>query len=136
MARQPLFAGLIYDENGRPVASGAVGPDATYIVDDAGFQRHVDAESVDRQVLAVFVEQLQANKDLAVAQALRMMGQEDPFSKAALDKMVDNVDMDEILARGIPEQARNMMGMMGFRIIINYHGEFVRMEQPGGPIDE
>jgi hypothetical protein len=32
---------------------------------------------------------------------------------------------------GIPEDMRAYLGMMGFKVIINYHGEVVRMEQPG-----
>ena len=49
---------------------------------------------------------------------------------------LNNVDMDKIIAQGIPMQARNMMGMMGFRIVINVHGEIVGMQQPSMPDDE
>ncbi|HET6445100.1 MAG TPA: hypothetical protein VFI27_11035 [candidate division Zixibacteria bacterium] len=135
MARQALFQGLIYDERELPVEVVSVGSDAYYIVDDNGFRRHIDAEDVDRQVLAVFIEQLQDNKDLAVEQALKFLGKDDLFTKAAIDASMRNIDMDQIIAQGIPEQARNMMGMLGFRIIINHHGEVVRMDQPSAPDD-
>jgi hypothetical protein len=46
-----------------------------------------------------------------------------------------NIDMDQIVEQGIPEQARNMMGMLGFRIIINHHGEVVKLDQPAAPED-
>ena len=135
MSRDALFKGLIYDERELPVEVAIVGSDAYYIVDDNGFHRHIDAEEVDRQVLGVFIEQLHDNKDLAVEQALKFLGRDDLFTKAAIDASVRNIDMDQIIAQGIPEQARNMMGMLGFRIIINHHGEVLRMDQPAAPDD-
>jgi hypothetical protein len=135
MARNALFSELVYDEREMPVEVSYVGTDAFYIVDDNGFLRHIDAETVDRQVLAVFIQQLQENKDLAVEQALKMIGKDDLFTKAAIDSSMRNIDMDQIIAQGIPEQARTMMGMLGFRIIINHHGEVVRMDQPVAPDD-
>lgn len=133
MARQALFTGLIYDEREVPVETVMVGSEANYVVDDNGFLRHIDAEIVDRQVLAVFIQQLEDNKDLAVEQALKFMGRDDLFTKAAIDASMRNIDLDQIIEQGIPEQARTMMGMLGFRIIINYHGEVIRMDQPAGP---
>jgi hypothetical protein len=87
-------------------------------------------------VLGFFLKQLEENKDLAVEQALNMMGTDDIFAKAALDAQLRNIDMDQIMAQGIPEQARNMLGMLGFRIIINFHGEVIRLDQPAMPDTE
>lgn len=136
MARLALFAELVYDEAGNPVETTMIGDEAHYVIDDNGFKRHVSSEDVDRQVLAVFLEQLEDNKDLAVEQMLKMMGKDDLFTKAAIDASLRNVDMDQIIAQGVPAQARDMLGMMGFRIIINYHGELVRLDQPAAPLDE
>jgi hypothetical protein len=130
MSRHALFRGLIYDEREVPLEVSYVGPDAYYVVDDNGFHRHIDAEEVDRQILEIFIEQLQDNKDLAVEQALKLIGRDDLFTKAAIDSSMRNIDMDKIIEQGIPEQARNMMGMLGFRIIINHHGEVLKMDQP------
>lgn len=135
MARNALFAGLVYDEREVPVEVGYVGNEAHYIVNDNGFLRHIEAEIVDRQVLSVFLQQLEENKDLAVEQALKFLGRDDLFTKAAVDASMRNIDMDQIIEQGIPEQARNMMGMLGFRIIINYHGEVIRLDQPVAPDD-
>jgi hypothetical protein len=135
MSRQALFAGLIYDEWERPVDTTVIGADAHYVVDDNGFKRHIDAEMVDRQILAVFIDQLQENKELAVEQALKYIGRDDLFTKAAIDASMRNIDMDQIIAQGIPEQARNMMGMLGFRVIVNLHGEVIRMDQPAASDD-
>jgi hypothetical protein len=133
MASRALFEGLIYDEFDHLVTVAYIGTDAHYVVDDDGFHRHILAETVDRQVLTVFVEQLQANKEMAVAQALQMLGQDDLFTKAALDHSIENINADQIIEQGIPAQARDMMGMMGFRVVINMHGELLSLEQPGAP---
>jgi hypothetical protein len=44
--------------------------------------------------------------------------------------------MDQIMAQGIPLQARNMLGMLGFRITIDLHGEVININQPSVPGDE
>ena len=136
MANKALFTELIYDEAGNRVETAVVGQDVFYVIDDAGFLRHIDAEQVDRQVLSVFLQQLADNKEIAVEQALRMMGKDDLFTKAALDAQLDNIDMDQIIAQGVPAQARHMMGMMGFRITINFHGDVVNMDQPTATDDD
>lgn len=136
MAQQAFFHGLVFDELGRPVDVKLVGDEAFYVVDDHGFLRHVEAEQVDRTVLDTFLQQLRENKDLAIGQAMRMMGQEDLMTKAALDAQVRNVSVDQILDQGLPQQARDMMGMVGFRIVIDHHGEVVRLEQPSVTDDD
>ena len=132
MANQALFEGLVYDEYEQPVATKRIGDEAFYVVDDQGFMRHVDADGVDRQVLSFFLRQLEDNKELAIEQALSMLGKDDLFTKAALDAQLRNIDMDQIIATGIPLQARDMLGMMGFHIVINIHGEVVEINQPFG----
>lgn len=130
MSNQALFTGLVYDEQENLVDVAFVGSNAQYVIDDNGFRRHIPAADVDRQVLHVFIDQLQDHKEIAVAQALRMIGKDDLFTKAALDASIRNVNVEEILRQGIPEDARTMMGMMGFRIVIDYHGEVIRLDQP------
>lgn len=136
MAKRALFPELVYDENGNPVETTTIGDEAHYVIDDNGFKRHVSSEKIDRQVLAVFLAQLEDNKEMAVEQMLNMMGKDDLFTKAAIDASLRNVDMDQIIAQGVPAQARNMLGMMGFRIIVDYHGDLVRLDQPAAPLDE
>lgn len=130
MSHQALFTGLVYDEQENPVDVAFVGSEAQYVIDDNGFRRHIPAADVDRQVLNVFIDQLRDHKEIAIAQALHMMGKDDLFTKAALDASIRNVNVEEIMHQGIPEQALTMMGMMGFRIVIDYHGEVIRLDQP------
>lgn len=135
MARQAMFSGLIFDEYDNPLATTVIGGEAQYVIDDNGFHRHVDAELIDRQVLDVFLEQLEENKDMAVEQAMEMIGQDDLLTKAALDASLRNIDADQIIAQGVPAQARDMLAMFGLRVIVNIHGEIVRMDQPSAPED-
>ena len=61
-----------------------------------------------------------------------MMGTEDIFSRAFLENQLKNMDkqFEAVLQMGIPEDARAFMGMSGFKVVINVHGEVVKFEQP------
>ncbi len=130
---QPLFAGLVVDENDQVVETAMVGSESMYVVNDAGFRRHIPAEYVDRQVLNFLKEQISGHEDLLTEQTAKMLGQDDIFSKAIIEKQFRNMDQqfEQLLKTGIPEEGRAYMGMMGFRIVINFHGDVVRIEQPG-----
>jgi len=132
MSRQALFTGLIADEADRPVEVAYVGNEPCYVVDDGGFRRHIPAEQVDRQVLAMMREQISGNEDLLSEQAAKMYGMDDIFSKAIIENQLKNIDQqfENLFQVGIPEDARAFMGMSGFKVIINVHGEVVRFEQP------
>jgi len=102
-------------------------------VNDAGFRRHIPAEQIDRAVLAKMAEMMKGSEDLLSEQTAKMLGQDDPFSKAIIEQQLKNIEkqFDTLMQTGIPEDMRAYLGMMGFKVIINYHGEVVRMEQPG-----
>ena len=138
MPRQPLFAGLVIDESGNLAESALVGDEPCYVVDDAGFRRHIPAEQVDRAVLAQFTELMKGSEGFISEQAAKMLGQEDLFTKAAIENQLKNIDkqFDQLMQSGIPEDMRAYLGMMGFRVIINMHGEVLRVEQPGAASDE
>ena len=129
MSNKALFAGLVIDENGQPLEVAFTGDEAQYVLDDNGFRRHIDAETVDRQVLTQLQSQIEANKEAVEQGLMKMMGSEDIFTKAAIDKSIQN--MDQVLTQGLPDDARQMLGMMGFRVVVNYHGEVLRIDQPG-----
>lgn len=138
MPNQPLFAGLVIDELGRLAESSFIGSDPCYVVDDSGFRRHIPAEQVDRAVLAQMAEMMKGSEDLLSEQTAKMLGQNDPFSKAIIEQQLKNIDkqFDALMQNGIPEDMRAYLGMMGFKVVINYHGEIVRVEQPGSSGDE
>jgi hypothetical protein len=135
MPGQPLFAGLIFDENDRQVETTLVGDEPCYVVDDHGFLLHIPSKKIDRQVLAFFADQIKGHEDLLSEQAAKMLGQEDIFTKAALENQFKNIDqqMDNLFQAGIPEDARMFLGMSGLKIVIDHHGDVVRIDQPSAP---
>jgi len=133
MATRALFEGLIRDTNDAPVDVAYVGGEAQYVVNDGGFKLHHAAEGIDRQVLGMLREQILDNRQAVTEGAMKMMGQEDLFTKAMIDASLNNMDenFSKLIAAGLPEGARQYLGMLGFKIVINYHGELVQFDQPG-----
>jgi len=129
---QALFAGLVIDENDNLVETAFVGDEPVYVVNDAGFRRHIPAEQVDRQILGMMKDQISGHEDQISEQTSKMLGQEDLFSKAMIDNQIKNIDrqFEALLKSGIPEAGRAYMGMLGFRVVINFHGEVIRLDQP------
>jgi hypothetical protein len=133
MAKMGLFAGLVVDEDGQPIDVAMVGGEAFYVVEDYGFRRHVESEEVDRQVLDHLKEMIEGHEDLITEGTMKMIGQDDVFTKAMIETSLKDMDaqFDQLLEQGLPEEARAWMGMLGFQVVINLHGEVVRVEQPG-----
>jgi hypothetical protein len=126
--RQALFSGLVYDENGELVETAFIGTEPHYVVMDGDFKRHVPAESVDRQVIEVIQQQAEANKELVSEQIMSMLNQDDLFTKAMIDSSISR--LDQVMEQGLPDDARMMLGMMGFKIVIDVHGEVVNLDMP------
>ena len=133
MARHALFEGLVQDENERTVATKMVGDEAFYVVDDDGFMRHISSEQVDRQVLDQMSTMMEGMEENISEQAAKMLGQDDIFSRAMIENQLKNIDqqIEKVLESGIPEGSRAYLGMTGFRIRINLHGEVLEVVQPG-----
>jgi hypothetical protein len=138
MQRQPLFAGLVLDEFGNLAETAVVGDEPCYVVDDAGFRRHIPAEQVDKQVLGQIADLMKGSEDLISEQTAKMLGQEDVFTKAAIEQQLKNIDkqFDQLMKAGIPEDMRAYLGMMGFKVTINMHGEVLDIDQPGTASDD
>ncbi len=133
MPKKSLFQGLIYDEFDNPVDTAYVGDEPCYVVDDAGFRRHIPSEQVDRQVLEAMREMITGHEDMLSEQAAKMLGQDDIFTRAMIETQLKNMDQqfERIFEVGIPEESLTYMGMTGFRIKINVHGEVIDLHQPG-----
>ncbi len=128
-----FFEGLVVTEDGRPVEVSYLGTEANYVIDDEGFRRHVDARQVDRAVLEQFAAQLAEHRDEASTAMLKMLGQDDLFTKAMVDSTIRNPNLEQALDQGLPAEARQWLGMMGLRIVIDLHGEVVRIDMPTAP---
>jgi hypothetical protein len=126
--RSALFAGLIQDQEGNPVDVVLVGNVPNYVVEDAGFRRHVESEAVDRQVIEMLREQFMAHREIATEAMLQMLGKDDLFTKAMIDASIKH--MDQVIEQGLPDGARAWLGMLGFRVIIDRHGQVVQLDMP------
>ena len=136
-AQHSLFAGLVVDEFDQAVDVALVGGESFYVFNDDGFLRHIESGHVDRQVLDHLQEMVKGHEDLISEGTMKMIGQEDIFTKAAIETSLQNMDaqFDALLQNGLPEDIRTYLGMMGFRVVINLHGEVLRIEQPGAGLD-
>jgi hypothetical protein len=137
MSKKALFKGLVIDENDRPVQVTYIGGEPFYVVDDAGFLRHIPSEQVDRQVLEFLGKQVEGNEEAITDQTAKMLGQDDLFTRAMMLNQIKNMGshLDQLLETGIPEDGLAYLGMLGFRVVINVHGEIVRVDQPSAPDD-
>jgi hypothetical protein len=125
-----FFEGLVETEDGARVEVTHIGGASYYVVNDQGFRRHIEAGEVDRPVMAQFLAQLQEHRDEAGQAMLKMMGQDDLFTKAMVDSTLDNITLDQMVGQNLPPDAQQWLSMLGFRIIINLHGEVVRVDMP------
>jgi hypothetical protein len=123
-----LFANLVYDEEGNAVTHTYIGAEPHYVIMDGDFKRHVAAEVIDRQVLGFLQGQVDSNKDMVTEGIMGMIGKDDLFTKAMIDSSIKN--MDQVMQQGLPDDARMMLGMMGFKVIVNIHGDLVKLDMP------
>jgi hypothetical protein len=133
MAKQAVFKGLVFDEQDRPVEVVYIGDEPCYMVDDDGFRRHISSEDIDRQVFQAMADMIAGHEDILSKQTARMICTEDPFSLAMIESQLKNIDqqLDNLMQTGIPEDARLYLGMAGFKIIIDIHGNVIEVTQPG-----
>src|SRR5512139_149639 len=112
-----FFEGLIETEDGAPVSVATIGQTDYYVINDAGFKRHVEAASVDRVVLGQFLEQMQEHRDEASQAMMKLMGSEDLFTKAAVDSTLKNVSVEQMLGQRLPPEARQWLAMLGLSVV-------------------
>ncbi len=133
-----IFEGLVVDENDKPAEVIYVGTEPTYAIDEDGFKYHIDARKVDEQVLAEFEGHVKENESLISESVMKLMGKDDIFTKAAVASNVRNFEKTypQLFENGIPEGARQYLGMLGFRVIINRHGDIVGINMPATTDDD
>ena len=129
--RRALFADLVFNEEGQPVKAVYIGDIPHYAVPEGDFLRHVEAEYVDRQVVALMQERILAMGDAVTEGVVHMLGQEDLFTRASIEHAIEH--MDRILEPGNVDvdELRTALWMTGFRVTVNVHGDIVHLEIPG-----
>ncbi len=126
--RHAIFAGLIVNEDDEPVGVRYVGDEPFYVIPDGDFERHVETSAVDDAVLQILHEQILSMQDVIVENVLKILGREDLFTKASVDVALKN--FKQAFRQADPQQWKPWLGMMGFKIVVNVHGEVVRVDYP------
>jgi hypothetical protein len=133
-ARDAIFAGLISTEDGEHVDLAYLGGEPFYVIPDGDFRRHVEAAAVDDVVIKMLQERITGMQDLIVDGVLKFLGQEDLFTKASIDMALKNFEQG--FRQADPDQWKPWLGMMGFKVIVNVHGQVVELQFPEQEIDD
>lgn len=131
--KHAVFAGLVFNEQDEPAEVVTVGEEPFYVILDAGFRRHIEAEVVDRQVLEWLGQQIVSSQESVTEAVMSFMGQDDLFTKAVVDASIQDLEgqMEQLRAQGLPEEVRTWLGMLGFRVVVDVHGQVVELDAPG-----
>ncbi len=129
--REPLFADLIFNEEGERAEIVTIGSEPFYAIPEDDFLRHVEAEYIDRQIVKRLQHRIKAMGDIVTDGIIQMMGEETLFTRASIENAIDH--MDQILQPGAvdTDQLRAALWMAGFRAIVDVHGDVLRLEVPG-----
>jgi len=138
MAVKAVFESLVFDEKDNQLPVAFVGTEACYILDDDGFLIHIPSEQVDRQILDLILLQIEENKEMITEQTVNMIGQHDLFTHAIIQNQLDSIDeqMNLLIENGLPESSKAYLGILGFKVVINHHGDIIRVDQPSAPAPE
>ena len=131
VVRRALFADLVFNEEDEPAKVVTIGGVPHYAVPDGDFLRHVEAEYVDRQIVAAIQERVLAMRDVVTEGLIHMLGEEDLFTRPSIEHAIEH--MDRILEPGAVDvdELRTALWMTGFRATVDVHGELVHLELPG-----
>ena len=132
MANYAFFKGLVYDENNNLIETATVGNEAFYIVDDYGFKRHISSREVDEKIFRLFTDQIDGNEEYLANAAAQMTGKTDLFSMAMFKNQLLNVDkeIENMLNQAPPPGLTEFLGMSGFKVNIDIHGEITQVNMP------
>jgi hypothetical protein len=121
----------LFTESGEHVSVTEVGGVPHYAVPDRDFLRHVGAAHVDRQVVDLLKKQFQGMQDTIAAGVAQLAGQENIFTRPAIEHAIENMDRILDSASVDVNEFRTALWMMKFRAIVDLHGDVLRLELPG-----
>jgi hypothetical protein len=129
--KRALFADLIFNEEGQPAREVRIGDVPHYAVPDGDFLRHVEAEYVDRQIVAAIQERILAMRDVVTEGMIQLLGEEDLFTRPAIEHAIENMDRVFEAEDVDVDELRTALWMTGFRATVDVHGDLVHLELPG-----
>jgi hypothetical protein len=93
--------------------------------------RHVEAEYVDRQIVAAIQERILAMRDVVTEGMIQLLGEEDLFTRPAIEHAIENMDRVFEAEDVDVDELRTALWMTGFRATVDVHGDLVHLELPG-----
>ena len=137
MASHAFFSGIIFDENDNLIETVTVGNETFYVVDDDGFKRHIDSREVDEKIIRYFTDQISGNEEYLANAAATMTGKTDLFSMAMMKNQLKNIDkeIENMFNYAPPPGLSEYLGMSGFKVTIDFHGNIVNLNMPSSPDD-
>lgn len=135
MANKAFFEGLIYDENDNLIEAVTIGNETFYVVDDYGFKRHIESDDVDKKIFHLFTDQIDGNEEYLANAAAQMTGKTDLFSMVMFKNQLMNIDkeIDNMLHQAPPPGLTEFLGMSGFKVTIDLHGNIIHANMPAMP---
>ena len=132
MANYAFFKGLVYDVNNNLIETVTIGDESFYIVDDYGFKRHIESREVDEKIFRLFTDQIDGNEEYLANAAAQMTGKTDLFSMAMFKNQLQNLDkeIDNMLKQAPPPGLVEFLGMAGFKVNIDIHGDITQVNMP------
>lgn len=127
------FDQLVFDRSGEIVPVKRIGGSDHYVVAEDGFDYHIASGKVDDAVWSYLRTEFQKVKEEQLPAALEAMGVTDPFTLAAYEAAIDKFGSGDSPA--MAPQQKDLLALMGFRIVIDYHGDVLDIEMPSQPID-
>lgn len=129
--KRALFADLVFNEEGQSARAVDIGQVPHYAVPDGDFLRHVEAEYVDRQIVAAIQERILAIRDVVTEGVIQMLGEEDLFTRPAIEHAIENMERIFEVEDVDVDELRTALWMAGFRATVDVHGDLVHLELPG-----
>ena len=133
MAARAMFGGLVQDSRGDLVNVRRIGADEVYVVREDGFDWHLEAGKVDAAIWSHMKQMFVEHRDLIPPEALQALTNGDIFQQAAIESALDRVD--EIERIEMPPQQRDLLALLGFRVVIDYHGDVLEVVMPDQGFD-
>lgn len=132
MSNHAFFPGLVYDELDNLLETVTIGNESFYIVDDYGFKRHIESREVDEKIFHLFTDQIDGNEEYLANAAANMTGKTDLFSMAMFKNQLMNIDkeIDSMLNQAPPPGLAEFLGMSGFKVNIDLHGNITHVNMP------
>jgi hypothetical protein len=128
---EPLFEGLVFSEDGRAARAASVGGVPHYAIPDGDFLRHVEADRIDHEFILLLQERARPVQDEVAEAIARRLGQNGLFTAASVRHAIEN--LGAVLQSGRVDLGalRTALRTAGLRVIVDVHGNVVRVELPG-----